>query len=198
MRCDTNRSWQVLLLGGASGTGKTSISYRLAHHFGVGITEVDDFQIVLERMTTPMEQPILHRCWGPEAARLSPEQIVELQIAVVETPTPALEAVVDNHIKTNTPIILEGDYILPSLASRCPATADRGGVRAVFLHEPDETQLQRNFSYRDVDGEEQRHRARVSWLFSQWLKAEAQRRSLPVVEARPWATVFDRVQAVIA
>lgn len=36
--------WQVLLLGGASGVGKSSVSYRLAQHYGVGLTEVDDFQ----------------------------------------------------------------------------------------------------------------------------------------------------------
>lgn len=55
-----HRSWQVLLLGGPSGAGKTSVSYRLAHHFRIGITEVDDFQVILERMTTPTEQPVLH------------------------------------------------------------------------------------------------------------------------------------------
>ena len=38
------RRWEVLLLGGASGVGKTQVGYRLAHHFAVGITEVDDFQ----------------------------------------------------------------------------------------------------------------------------------------------------------
>ena len=35
-------------------------SYRLAQHFGIGITEVDDFQVLLERMTTPEQQPALH------------------------------------------------------------------------------------------------------------------------------------------
>ena len=54
------RSWQVLLIGGASGSGKTSVSYRLANHFNVGITEIDDFQVILERMTTPEQQPELH------------------------------------------------------------------------------------------------------------------------------------------
>jgi 2-phosphoglycerate kinase len=42
------RSWQVLLLGGASGTGKTSVSYRLARYFDIALTEVDDFQVMLE------------------------------------------------------------------------------------------------------------------------------------------------------
>ena len=55
-----SRAWQVLLLGGPSGTGKTAVSYRLARHFGIGITEVDDFQVLLERMTTPEQQPALH------------------------------------------------------------------------------------------------------------------------------------------
>jgi 2-phosphoglycerate kinase len=44
----------VLLLGGASGTGKTAVSYRLARHFDIGITEVDELQIVLEHMNTPV------------------------------------------------------------------------------------------------------------------------------------------------
>ena len=57
------RTWDVLLIGGASGTGKTSISYRIARHFGVGITEVDDFQQLLLRMTTAEQQPILHYWW---------------------------------------------------------------------------------------------------------------------------------------
>ena len=33
--------WRVLLLGGAGGVGKTSVSYRVARHFGAGPTEVD-------------------------------------------------------------------------------------------------------------------------------------------------------------
>jgi hypothetical protein len=40
--------------------GKTSVSYRLAHRYGVGITEIDDFQVILERLTTPDQQPAMH------------------------------------------------------------------------------------------------------------------------------------------
>ena len=56
----STRPWQVLLLGGASGPGKTRLSYRRARELSIGITEVDDFQVVLERMTTPEQQPALH------------------------------------------------------------------------------------------------------------------------------------------
>jgi 2-phosphoglycerate kinase len=32
------RNWTVLLIGGASGSGKTSVSFRLASHLAIGIT----------------------------------------------------------------------------------------------------------------------------------------------------------------
>src|SRR5215469_7022167 len=112
------RPWQVLLIGGASGVGKTSVSYRIARHFGVGITEVDDFQVILERMTTPAEQPVLHY-WRthPEAANLPAEEIVKLTIAVGQVMAPALEAVIINHHESQVPIVLEGDFILPVVAT---------------------------------------------------------------------------------
>jgi len=96
-----HRSWQVLLLGGPSGVGKTSVSYRLAHHFGTGITEVDDFQVILERMTTPTEQPVLHY-WRThaEAGNQPAEEIVKRTIAVGQVMVPALEAVIANHIES--------------------------------------------------------------------------------------------------
>ena len=52
--------WTVLLLGGASGVGKTQVSYPLARHYGIDVVQVDDFQTILEHMTTPAEQPVLH------------------------------------------------------------------------------------------------------------------------------------------
>lgn len=52
--------WPVYLIGGASGVGKTSVSYRAARYLDVGITEIDDIHIALMRMTTPPDQPVLH------------------------------------------------------------------------------------------------------------------------------------------
>ena len=190
------RSWEVLLIGGASGSGKTSVSYRLAQHFGVGITEVDDFQVVLEHMTTPEQQPVLHY-WNthPEAIHLPPEKIVELLIAVSEVLSRALEAVVANHLESQAPIVLEGDFILPALAV-LPTYLDEpnmGRVAAVFLIEPDEAQLRLNYLQREPEHGEQTHRARVSWLYGQWLQQQAEQIGLITVNARPWDTVFERI-----
>ena len=57
---NTKRNWEVLLIGGASGSGKTCISRPLARHYGVDLVRVDDFQVLLDVMTTPETHPAIH------------------------------------------------------------------------------------------------------------------------------------------
>lgn len=184
-----DRTWEVLLIGGASGSGKTSVSYRIAQHFGVGITEVDDFQVLLEAMTTPEQQPLLHY-WNthPDAIYLPPERIMEHLIGIGEMMTPGLRAVINNHLESRQPIVLEGDFILPSLV-----TGFDHRVRALFIDEDDEAQFVENYRLREPEDGDQSGRARVSWLYSRWLKQEAQKFGHLIIPARPWDTIFDRI-----
>jgi 2-phosphoglycerate kinase len=197
---ENKRSWDVLIIGGASGTGKTSASYALAHHFGVGIMEVDDLHIMAERMTTPEQQPLLHY-WrtNPEASRLSARQILELHIAVSRVLSPAIRAVIANHLETRTPIVLEGDYLLPEILA--PSEPERSPqierVSGVFIFEPDEGQIHRNFAAREPDEGDQAGRARVSWLFGQWLKDSCQRFGLPAIASRPWDSLQERIKETV-
>ena len=113
------RRWQVLLLGGPSGSGKTAVSYRLAQYFRIGITEIDDFQVLLERMTTPEQQPALH-FWRthPTPHLLSAIEIMEQGLDVGRAMAPGLEAVIANHLEEPTPVVLEGDFLHPALAAQ--------------------------------------------------------------------------------
>ena len=194
------RRWQVLLLGGPSGTGKTAVSYRLAQHFQIGITEVDDFQVLLERMTTPEQQPVLH-FWRthPAPDQLSAAEIMEQGLAVGQVMAVGLEAVIANHLESQAPVVLEGDFIHPSLAAQksFAGLENDGRVRAIFLYEADERQLLANFLQREPDSGPQSTRARVSWLYGQWLKQEAERYGLPVLASRPWDTLFERIIAAL-
>jgi 2-phosphoglycerate kinase len=195
----TQRDWQVLVFGGASGVGKTMVSYRLAHHFAVGLTEMDDFQNVLTRLTTPEQQPALHyfRLHTAEVLAMDDVQMLAHTRSVADAMSVAMELVIANHLATRAPVVLEGDFLLPALAVR-PAydgTPADGQVRAVFLYEEDEQQLLRNFQARE--GEDQPRRARASWYYSEWLRREAARLGLPAVSARPWDTVLERVIAAL-
>jgi 2-phosphoglycerate kinase len=186
----------VLLLGGASGTGKTRLSYRLAREFGIGITEVDDFQVVLERMTTPDQQPALH-FWRthPDPGSLSAEEIHEQGLDILQVMLPALEAVVENHLESATPIVLEGDFIHPVLAAS-DAFGDEpnaGRVRGLFLYESDEGQIVRNFLEREPATGPQTTRANVSVLRAAWIREVCENLGVAALPARPWDTLFDRV-----
>ena len=190
------RTWQVLLLGGASGTGKTLLSYRLARELGIGITEVDDFQVVLERMTTPEQQPVLH-FWQthPDPGSLSAEEIHEQGLDILKVMLPALEAVVENHLESATPFVLEGDFIHPALAARDAfgEEPNAGRVRGVFLYEPDEGQIVQNFLEREAATGPQTTRARVSVLRAAWIRETCEELGIAALPARPWNTLFDRV-----
>jgi 2-phosphoglycerate kinase len=190
------RSWQVLLLGGASGTGKTHVSHRLAQELGIGITAVDDFQVVLERMTTPEQQPALH-FWAthPDPGSLSAEEIHEQGLDILDVMLPALEAVVENHLEEGRPIVLEGDFIHPALAARDAfgSQPNAGRVRAVFLYELDEKQVVENFLAREPAMGPQTTRARVSVLRAAWVRETCKRLAVPALAARPWNTLRDRV-----
>jgi 2-phosphoglycerate kinase len=183
----------VLLIGGPSGVGKTRLSYPLARRFGVPIVEVDDIVEALKATTTPEQQPALHY-WAthPEAADLPPEGILGIHLAVAEALEPALEVVIANHLETDTPVVIEGDYLVPAFAAR-----DRR-VASVFLHEPDIGQLVENFAGREPDEGRQHGRARVRALYGEWLAAEAVRFRVPLVAARPWSTLEHRVLTALA
>jgi 2-phosphoglycerate kinase len=188
-----NLPWTVLLIGGASGCGKTSVSYDVARHFGIGITEVDDFQVILQKMTSPQQQPALH-FWNthPNPTALSPEEIFEQGLEIGEVMTPALQAVIDNHIESRQPIVLEGDFIHPALA-----THYKEQVCAVFIYEPDESQILANYLRREPESGPQTFRARVSWLKGEWLKREAEYLGQTVLLSRPWDTLLSRLVATV-
>jgi 2-phosphoglycerate kinase len=190
--------YQVFLIGGASGVGKTSVSYRLARQFGVGITEIDDFQAILERMTTPDQYPVLHlfRTRPDEWGRLDEEERLAVAISYAEVMASALEPVIANHLANGPSIVLEGDFLVPSLAVR-PAYDDvpaLGRVRAVILYE-DEEQIGRNYLVREQ--QPQPERARNSWRYSEWLRQEAERLGIATISARPWETVLARARAAL-
>jgi 2-phosphoglycerate kinase len=184
----------VLLIGGASGVGKTRISYPLAHHFGVGITEVDDFHVVLERMTTPEQQPVIHLFpTNPDAFfRMNEEEKLAFAISYATVMAKPLEYVIANHLDGGAPVVLEGDFVLPALAVKgsYDGIAAAGRVRMMIVYEEDEARIARN--YLEREGEPQPGRARASWRHSEWLRQEATRLGIPTLPARPWETALAR------
>jgi 2-phosphoglycerate kinase len=191
--------WTVLLLGGASGVGKSEIADEVAQHFGARVREVDDLYTALVRMTTPDQYPPLHlwRLHPEEVVALDDDAMLEHTLENAAVMAQALEPVIADHLGSSRPTVLEGDFILPSLAamSSFEDVPAEGTVRGLFLLE-DEDQLGRNF--REREGEDQPRRARAAWRYSEWLREECGRLGVPAIPATPWGTAVARAIAAVS
>ncbi|MCB0710945.1 MAG: hypothetical protein KDD67_01305 [Ignavibacteriae bacterium] len=189
-----DRSWDVLAIAGPSGVGKSRLSYSLARHYDLPIVEVDDLFHAVEALTTPDQQPLIH-FWRthPESADFPATKVLELFLEVSRAISPAVRSVIDNHIETQMPVVLDGDYILPELIAEY---SDR--VKSIFLYEENHHQIVDNYLQREPMAGDQHKRAEVSLLFGDWLRDECKRLGFLAMPARPWETVVERAVAAVA
>ena len=204
-------AWSVLLIGGSSGAGKTVLARELARHFSTSLLFVDDIRLALQEATTPAQQPSLHAFLNYSAEQWrNPDSICADWIAVGQAMIPSLKVILAHHVVVTGVgrVIIEGDGILPVLAAQRDFSElkhfwglrTEHEVRAVFIVEPDETQILRNLRARgrgfdEMGSEEQHVIARASWLFGQWIQQEARAYGQPALLARPYETLLQRVLA---
>ena len=206
----------ILLFGGSSGTGKSVLARALSQHWQIPALEVDDFRLVMQRA---LDQFVSSSSGDPAGDKLpdlkalnqirqvytkpeaSPEDMALALQAVAETMSSLLEIVIAHHIATRKPVILEGDGLLPSLVTLQPVAnlyPEPGQLQAVFLIEEEEGELLASFQRRDLQFAvmpilEQKRIVHASWLYGQWIKAQATKVSIPVVDSRPLDTLTERV-----
>ena len=53
------RNWTVLFIGGASGSGKSSLAYQIAEVYGVNVLEADDVYLSVKAVTKE-DFPAIH------------------------------------------------------------------------------------------------------------------------------------------
>ncbi|MGY0465662.1 AAA family ATPase [Kitasatospora sp. cg17-2] len=198
------RTWELVLLGGASGVGKSVAAARIAEATGAFVVEFDDVVAAVQELTTAEQHPALHHFDGPTAPERPedtwpPARVLELQIATAEALEPAALGVVRNRLTVPVPAVVEGDYLTPAVCARAVALGRAAGrdVRAVFLHEGDADRIAANYAAREPAGGDQTGRAEVGARYSHWLADEARRYALPVVDCRPWRTLADRLDAAL-
>lgn len=195
--------WKVLLIGGSSGVGKTTVARHLGLQLGLPWLQADDLRLALTYSSTAEQQPVLHALVAEATDPAVPPEAVSARL--IETGrivSHALEIVVANHVATNAPLVIEGDGILPAMAAQ-RRFANRNvldEVRAAFVFEPDEAALFENALARGrgfdtLTAGAQQKAVRQSWLYGHWLRDEALRYGLPVVAARPWQTLAERLLA---
>ncbi|MFB7530670.1 AAA family ATPase [Streptomyces sp. NPDC056178] len=196
----TGTSWDILLIGGASGVGKSRVAAQLADEAKGFVVEFDDVVGAVEAMTTAEHHPAVHHFDGiPDTELLTVEHVLNLQIATARALEPAVLGVVRNRLTVDVPALVEGDYLTPAAAAEAIREGRTAGrrVRAVFLHEEDPDRITANYAAREPECGEQTHRARVSAAYSRWLGDQARLHALPVVACRPWDTLAARIGSAL-
>lgn len=183
------RNWTVLLIGGASGMGKSSVAYELAHFYNVNVIEVDDICQAVKAMTTRETLPSIHYWstginWKDIGVRGNVNWLIDVSKEMI----PGIKAIVENHIEADIPVIIEGDFIHPDIM----AFFKDHRVKKVYIYEPDREQILQNYLVRE-SGDLQDYRADISVEYGKRLVESCGKLGIKVIESRPWETVVARV-----
>jgi 2-phosphoglycerate kinase len=183
-----DRNWTVLFIGGASGTGKSSLAYEIARYYSVNVLELDDVHLSVETVTTKERFPAIHY-WntGVNWKDIGVDDNVNWLIDVSKELIPVLKELVNRHIEDKLPIIIEGDFIYPEFTN----SFEKPEVKSIFVNETDINQIMQNYFSRE-GGDLQHYRAEISIAYGKWIADTCSRNGISVVESRPWNTVLAR------
>lgn len=194
--------WTVLVILGASGTGKSMAARTIARRHGVPWMQVDDLRLAMQFSQVSLPERT-DRFYFFERAEdvwsLPVEDLLQGFIEVAELMVPAVRVVIDSHVVTDVPIVLEGDGVLPALVDDpvIRPHIDTGRVRFCAVSARSIDELVENMIERgrgDV-GDVERHRrhAGANAAFGFWLADRSREHSIPVVASRPFVTLPERI-----
>ncbi|WP_160032160.1 hypothetical protein [Paenibacillus sp. An7] len=183
-----DRNWTVLFIGGASGSGKSSIAYEIARFYGVNVLEVDDVHLSVKTVTTKEQFPVIHY-WDSvkDGKYVGVDGTVDWLIDVSKEMAPVLRELANRHIEDKLPIIMEGDFIHPEFT----LSFDNPQVKSIFIHESNKNQIVQNYLARE-GGELQHDRAEVSISYGNWIADTCKRKGIKLIESKPWNTALSR------
>ena len=197
--------WSVLVLLGASGTGKSICAAEIARRRRITWMQVDDLRLALQYSRITLSNRTDELYFFERTADIWSRPLDELRrafINVAEVMAPAVRVVIDSHVATGVPMV---DGILPALAVDpvlCPHVA-AGTVRFCCVQAGGVDELLANMVARGRgmgvdDAATHRAHAAANDAFGAWLAGESRRLGIPVVASQPFAMLVDRVLGAVA
>jgi 2-phosphoglycerate kinase len=110
----------VILIGGGSGTGKSTLAAEIAYLMGIrNVIGTDMIREILRLKCSEENEPTLYEntynCWKPFSPFYKPEYLQQGHYRQSQLVSTAVEAIIDRVLGNGESIALEGIHLLPSL-----------------------------------------------------------------------------------
>jgi 2-phosphoglycerate kinase len=143
----------ILLLGGATGAGKTTLAQEVAHRLGItGVISADSIRQIMRLTLSPELMPLIHKssfdahqALGPDGVGEDP--VIEAFRAQASVTAVGVRAMMDRAVAENTSLILDGVSVVPGLID-LEAYADSAYVTFLLVAALDAKALRSRFGDR--------------------------------------------------
>ncbi len=186
----------LLLIGGATGSGKSTIATEIAHNLNIVRTQSSDMlREVMRIMIPPKLLPALHtssfNAWStlsnlPKNSKSPPDgMLIDGFTRQSDFLTVSGEAVLNRALKERVSLILEGIHVQPSLLEKIPVSSD-ASVVMIMLGVLKQGQLKKQIRGRGDKVPERRAKRYLKnfdeiWSIQSYLLGEADRCQIPIV-----------------
>ncbi|MGE0598359.1 MAG: hypothetical protein AB7J35_00860 [Dehalococcoidia bacterium] len=192
---------RLILVGGASGSGKSTTSKVLANELGAGWLQIDTIWVAAQEALAddPEKSHLLQVDRRVIEAREPIPDLVTQEIAAGQFVCSLLPRVFWTELQRHDVVVADGAWLLPEFVAGLKI--ENADVRSAFLHEADPDEVRKALDGRRVNqtwAHWHEPVAAMKWTYGNWLAGEARRLGLAVVEARPRETLVSRVRAALS
>jgi 2-phosphoglycerate kinase len=164
----------VILVGGATGTGKSTVATEIAYRLGITrVTSTDFIRQTVRAFFTPEAMPAIHQ------SSFEGEPLIERFVEQSEIVLVGVRASIERALHEGWSIVLEGVHLVPGLL---PEDFGDAVVASSILHIADETAHAQHFFTRDRPVAKYLDRFAEIRRVQEYLVRQAQRAETPVIE----------------
>jgi 2-phosphoglycerate kinase len=186
----------IILLGGTTGAGKTSLALEVARRLGIGrVLSADAIRQVMRIMLSPELMPALHvSSFDADQTVVSlddgesgdDDAVIQGFMAQAEAVSVGVRAIMDRAIEENSSLVLDGVSLVPGLLDLASYT-EHAHVFFLLVARLDEESFRSHFATRaerERRRDAQRYMERLDEILriQEHLLEQAERRDVPIVD----------------
>ncbi|MEI6553819.1 MAG: hypothetical protein WCO09_04570 [bacterium] len=190
-------NWEVLIIGGSSGVGKSHLARQLSGYFKVPLMEVDDIRIALQQCVDRESfQDLFTFIDNPNFQNEFDEQtFIQKLLDVGQALWKPLDTLISKHVILGESIIIEGDSFVPELLAK----RDLDKVKAIFIYDDLEAIKERHLKRNRLDSAAAtlEKDALFSFAYGEEIRKQAEELGLITIKATPIETLYERTIEII-